>query len=105
MTAVAGNKAKAFIQCFRRGSFQAASSGGGGGGGAALICNEVGRCAPRSDVARRLVGAKPVATASALAHSAVLIIVAAARRLRLLRRGPVAVEISRAALLQRSLQR
>ena len=57
-------------------------SGGGGGGGAALICNEVGRCAPRSDVARRLVGAKPVATASALAHSAVLIIFAAARRLQ-----------------------
>ena len=58
-----------------------AASSGGGGGGAALICNEVGRCDPRSDVARRLVGAKPVATATALAQSAVLIIVAAARRL------------------------
>ena len=56
-------------------------SGGGGGGGAALIRNEVGRCAPRSDTARRVVGAKPVATASALARSAVRIIVAAARRL------------------------
>ena len=50
-------------------------SGGGGGGGAALICNALGR-EPRSDgatSARRLVGAKPAATASTAHSDSVLI--------------------------------
>ena len=49
-------------------------SGGGGGGGAALICRD--GLLPRSDgatSARRLVGAKPAATASTAHSDSVLI--------------------------------
>ena len=75
----------------------AASSGGGGGGGAADICSAVGR-EPRSDTARRVVGAKPVATASTAHSDSVLIFAPLAPW-----RGPLQMYVDAFALIDLQL--